>query len=72
VIWSRPAAAGRRITLPARPRTFPTPKVLEEGVRRRGYAEDLRQGTVIELGHQEPTILLTNNCHIRCPALVTR
>ena len=31
-----------------------------------------RQVTIIELGHEEPTILLTNNFKLRCPALVTR
>ena len=71
-IWSRPAAAWRRITLPALTRKFRTPKVLEERVHLRGYAAELRQVTVIELGHEEPTILLTNNFQIRCPALVTR
>lgn len=71
-IWSRPAAAWRRITLPALTRKFRTPKVLEERVQLRGYAEQLRQVTIIELGHEEPTILLTNNFRIRCPALVTR
>lgn len=28
--------------------------------------------TVIDLGHEEPTLLLTNNLKISCPALVTR
>ena len=28
--------------------------------------------TVTDLGHEEPTILLTNNHRIGCPALVTR
>ena len=71
-IWSQPASAWRRITLPALTRKFRTPKVLEERVQRRGYAADLRQVTVIDLGHEEPTILLTNNFALRCPALVTR
>jgi hypothetical protein len=71
-IWSRPAAAWRRITLPALTRKSRTPKVLDERVRLRGYPEALRQVTVIDLGHEEPTLLLTNNWRIRCPALVTR
>lgn len=71
-IWSQPASAWRRITLPALTRKFRTPKVLEERVQLRGYPADLRQVTVIDLGHEEPTILLTNNFALRCPALVTR
>jgi hypothetical protein len=33
---------------------------------------DLRQVTVTDLGHEEPTLLLTNNDAITCVALVTR
>lgn len=71
-IFSRPASAWQRITLPALTRTFRTPKVLEERISLRGYRGSLRQVTVTDLGHEEPTILLTNNHRIGCPALVTR
>lgn len=71
-IWSRPASAWQRITLPALTRLYRTPKVLDERVQLRGYPGNLRQVTVIDLGHEEPTILLTNNEEIGCPALVTR
>jgi len=71
-IWSRPASAWQRITLPALTRLFRTPKVLDERVQLKGYPGMLRQVTVIDLGHEEPTILLTNNESITCPALVTR
>lgn len=71
-IWSRPASAWRRITLPAFTRAFCTPKILDERITLAGYQGPLRQVTVIDLGHEEPTILLTNNFKIGCPALVTR
>ena len=71
-IWSRPASAWQRITLPALTRLFRTPKVLDERVQLKGYPGTLRQVTVIDLGHEEPTILLTNNDPISCTALVTR
>jgi len=71
-IWSRPLSAWRRITLPALTRTFRTPKVLDERIHLPGYAGSLRQVTVIELGHEEPTVVLTNNLRLSCPALVTR
>jgi len=71
-IWSRPASAWQRITLRSLTRTFRTPKVLDERVQLTGYQGPLRQVTVIDLGHEEPTILLTNNLAITCPALVTR
>jgi hypothetical protein len=71
-IWSQPASAWQRITLPALTRLFRTPQVLDEHVQLKGYPGRLRQVTVIDLGHEEPTILLTNNEKITCTALVTR
>lgn len=71
-LWSRPASAWRRITLKSLTRTFRTPKILDERIRLRDYEGELRQVCVTDLGHEEPTILLTNNLDIKCPALVTR
>ena len=71
-IFSQPASAWRRITLNSLTRTFRTPKVLDERIRLKGYTGDLRQVTVTDLGHEDPTIILTNNLSIKCPALVTR
>jgi hypothetical protein len=71
-IWGRPASAWQRITLRSLTRTFRTPKVLDERVHLKGYQGPLRQVTVIDLGHEDPTVLLTNNLEITCPALVTR
>jgi hypothetical protein len=71
-IWSLPASAWRRITLSALTRTFRTPRVLDERVSLSDYTGKLRQITVIDLGHEEPTILLTNNTRASCVALVTR
>jgi hypothetical protein len=67
-IWSLPASAWRRITLPSLTRAFRTPKVLDERIQLPGYAGKLRQIS----GHEEPTILLTNNTKESCPTLVTR
>jgi len=71
-IWSRPVSAWRRITLKSLTRTFRSPRVLEERIRVKDYDGELRQVTVTELGHEEPTIVITNNFLITCPALVTR
>ena len=71
-LFSQPASAWQRITLPSLTRTFRTPKVLDERVRLKGYKGEVRQLSVIELGHEEPTILLTNNEQASCSALVTR
>lgn len=71
-IWSRPASAWRRITLRSLTRSFRTPKVLDQRISLKKYGGQLRQVTVTDLGHEEPTILLTNNFKISCPDLVTR
>jgi hypothetical protein len=71
-IYNRPASAWQRITLDSLTRTFRTPRVLDEHITLKGYEGLLRQLTVIELGHEEPTVLLTNNFKIGQPALVTR
>jgi hypothetical protein len=71
-IFSRPASAWRRITLNSLTRTFRTPKVLDEKIHLKGYDGDLRQVSITDLGHEEPTIILTNNFSIQCPTLVTR
>ena len=71
-IWSLPTSAWRRITLPSLTRAFRTPKVLDERIKLPGYEGKLRQISIIDLGHEEPTILLTNNSKESCPTLVTR
>jgi hypothetical protein len=71
-IWSLPASAWRRITLSSLTRAFRTPRVLDERVSLPGYTGLVRQITVIDLGHEEPTILLTNNLRSSCATLVTR
>jgi len=71
-IWSHPLSAWRRISLPSLTRTFRTPKVLDERIELKGYEGTLRQVTVMELGHEEPTVLLTNHSDLSCAKLVTR
>ena len=46
--------------------------MLDETIALQGYEGTLRQLTVIDLGHEEPTVLLTNHLQISAPALVTR
>jgi hypothetical protein len=71
-IFSRPASAWQRITLPSLTRAFRTPRILDERIHLKDYDGPLRQITIIDLGHEEPTILLTNNFKNSCPTLVTR
>ena len=71
-IYNRPASAWQRITLDSLTRTFRTPRVLDEHVALNGYEGLLRQLTVIDLGHEEPTVLLTNHLKLAPATLVTR
>lgn len=71
-IFSQPASAWQRISLNSLTRAFRTPRVLDEKIRLKGYSGELRQVTVTDLGHDEPTLILTNNFSLTCPTLVTR
>ena len=71
-IYSRPASAWQRITVDSLTRTFRTPRVLDEYITLPGYDGLLRQLTVIDLGHEEPTVIVTNNLKIGPAALITR
>ena len=46
--------------------------MLDECIHLPDYQGSVRQVSVIELGHEEPTLLLTNNFQVHCATLVTR
>jgi hypothetical protein len=60
------------VTLPALTRTVRTPRVLEERVELADYEGQLRQMTILDLGHEEPTVLLTNHFKRGVVPLITR
>lgn len=59
-IAQTPTSAWRRITLSGVTRAFKTPKILDTTVTLRDYAGPIRQLTVSDLGHEQPTLILTN------------
>ncbi len=73
-IYSLPASMWTRVNLRSLTRRYRTPRVLDEKVRikAKDYDEELRQLSVIDLGHEEPTILLTNDFKSTPAALITR
>jgi hypothetical protein len=72
-IYAQPAAAWRRVTLRSLSRTYRTPRVLDECVRLKGYGEQpIRQLSVIDLGHEDPTVILTNDLRSSPATLITR
>lgn len=73
-ILSLPASAWTRVQLRSLTRTYRTPRVLDERVKidAGGRPLELRQLSIIDLGHEEPTLLLTNDLRSTPAALITR
>ena len=55
-----PISAWRRVELENVARAYKTPRVLDRQVRLTDYDGPIRQLTIADLGHEEPTLLLTN------------
>ena len=55
-----PTSAWRRVELESVSRAYKTPRVLDRRITLNDYDGPLRQLTIAELGHEEPTLLLTN------------
>jgi len=65
-----PASAWRRVSLDVPARKYKTPRVFEQPVALAGAS--FRQLFVLDLGHDEPTILLTNDRQSTHAKLLTR
>jgi hypothetical protein len=63
-IYREPPCAWRRIELQAISRAYRTPRILDRKIPLSGYQGLIRQLTILDLGHEEPTLLLTNQ--MRC------
>lgn len=66
-IHHQPASAWRRIELDSVTRLYRTPRILDQIISLRDYEGSIRQIVVDDLGHEEPTVVLTNHMH-RTPA----
>jgi hypothetical protein len=69
-VYSLPPSAWRTIELEVPTRKYRTPRVYEQSVALAGRS--FRQMFIEDLGHDQPTILLTNQRHAPAKALVTR
>jgi transposase len=67
-----PLSAWRRIELQGVSRLYKTPRVLERKITLRDYPDPLREVVVADLGHEEPTFLLTNQLTRSTPKLIER
>lgn len=66
-IYQEPVSAWRRIELQGVSRIYKTPRILDRQIQLRGYQGKLREIIIEDLGHEEPTFLITNQLR-RTPA----
>ncbi len=71
-IYQTPVSAWRRVELTGVTRAYRTPRILDTKVSLENYEGPIRQISIMDLGHEEPTLLLTNQLR-RSPAkLISR
>lgn len=71
-IRQQPLSVWHRIELANLARAYRTPRIIDEVVRLKDYDHPLRQLTITDLGHEEPTILITNQLKRSPAALIGR
>jgi len=67
-----PISAWRRVALQNVSQAYRRPRVLDEQVHLRDYEGPIRQLTIADLGHEEPTLLLTNQLRRSASTLIER
>ena len=67
-----PMSAWRRVELENVSRAYRTPRVLDRRITLKDYDGPLRQLTIAELGHEDPTLLLTNQLKRSASHLIGR
>lgn len=71
-VWARPASTWRQIHLEGVSRVYRDPRVIDQRIHLSGYEGAIRQIIVADLGHEEPTFLLTNQLNRSAPRLIER
>jgi hypothetical protein len=69
-VYSLPRSAWRQVELDVPTRQYRTPRVYEQRIKLEGHW--FRQIFVLDLGHEQPTILLTNQHQATVQGLITR
>ena len=67
-----PPSAWRRVELEGVSRIYRTPRVLDRQIVLKGYEGPIRQLTITDLGHEQPTLLLTNQSTRSARQLIDR
>jgi hypothetical protein len=71
-VHKEPLSAWRRIELEGVSRIYKTPRILDTKITLKDYHGPIRQLVITELGHEEPTFLLTNQITRSAPKLIER
>lgn len=71
-IATLPRSAWRTVHLDVPHRKFKTPRVVDQRIQLRDYQGTLRQLLIRDLGHDQPTVLLTNDLTSSLKAVITR
>ena len=71
-VVNTPRSAWRTVHLDVPHRQYQDPKVFEQRVNLKGYQGQVRQMFITDLGHEEPTILLTNDLESAAAKRITR
>ena len=69
-VYALPRSAWRQVEMDVPTRQYRTPRVYEQRVKLEGHG--FRQLFVLDLGHEQPTILLTNQHQASVQGLITR
>lgn len=67
-----PASAWRQIHLEGISRIYRDPRVIDQRIELKDYPGTIRQILIADLGHEEPTFLLTNQLSRSAPKLIER
>lgn len=67
-----PLSAWRQVELKGVAREYRTPRILDQKITLSDYTGPIRQMVITELGHAEPTFLLTNQLSRSAPQLIAR
>jgi hypothetical protein len=71
-IAAEPISAWRQIEIEGVSRTYRTPRILDRKITLNDYEGPIRQLTITDLGHEEPTLLLTNQLKRSARDLIRR
>lgn len=71
-VYQLPLSAWRRVELTGITREYRTPRILDQTLVLSHYNGPIRQMVIADLGHEEPTFLLTNQLSRSAPKLIER